>query len=316
MADDKKPAGDKPAPSNSDPFVEIVWILLALFIAAQALSSLTTYFLSDGESRGSWRNLSPRGIILSSTKPISSIENPIGTKFVVTNRRIDVYDSPGGRKIDTKELGDKGTIIGGPVEIGGDRYWRVRFEDGSEGWVKESDIASIEDGDLSFTAKAVILLWKLLSWVKLLIVIISLVLVYFVFYLYRGIVKIRKEEHDKLYPGPLVETNVVSNNTNPLWEKILVDASSLNENDWRQAIMEADIMLGDLLDAMGLPGDTIGEKLKTVEKSDFLTVDLAWEAHKFRNNIAHEGSNFLINEREVKRVIDLYRQVFEEFHVI
>jgi len=36
----------------------------------------------------------------------------------------------------------------------------------------------------------------------------------------------------------------------------------------------------------------MGDKLKAVEKSDFNSIELAWEAHKARNMIAHEGSDF------------------------
>ncbi|OHA88719.1 MAG: hypothetical protein A2653_00250 [Candidatus Zambryskibacteria bacterium RIFCSPHIGHO2_01_FULL_43_25] len=100
------------------------------------------------------------------------------------------------------------------------------------------------------------------------------------------------------------------------WEKILVHLRSDNPNDWKFAIIEADIVLNDMLDAMGYRGETIADKLKNVEESDFHTVDAAWEAHKVRNMIAHEGANFAVTEREVRRVIDLYRQVFEEFNFI
>ena len=36
----------------------------------------------------------------------------------------------------------------------------------------------------------------------------------------------------------------------------------------------------------------------------------------FRNQIAHEGSAFELNQHEVRRIIDLYKQVFEEFQII
>jgi len=98
--------------------------------------------------------------------------------------------------------------------------------------------------------------------------------------------------------------------------KVVLDHISGGPNDWKLAIIEADIMLDELLDSMSYNGESIGEKLKGVEKSDFLTIDKAWEAHKIRNSIAHEGSNFVLSEREVKRVIDLYKSVFEEFHII
>ncbi len=100
------------------------------------------------------------------------------------------------------------------------------------------------------------------------------------------------------------------------WAKILEHANSTNENDWRHAILDADIMLDELLDSQGYKGDTMGDKLKQVERSDFRTIDLAWEAHKVRNKIAHEGSALSLNEREIRRVVSLFEQVFKEFHLV
>ena len=78
--------------------------------------------------------------------------------------------------------------------------------------------------------------------------------------------------------------------------------------------MEADIILGEMLEKMGyVKGETIGDKLKTIEKSDFTSLDQAWEAHKIRNMIAHEGTDYILTEREAKRVVGLYEQVFKEF---
>jgi hypothetical protein len=100
------------------------------------------------------------------------------------------------------------------------------------------------------------------------------------------------------------------------WEKVLALLRSNNQSDWKLAILEADIILGDLLDAMRYKGETVADKLKNIEESDFRSIEAAWEAHKFRNTIAHEGSDFLVTEREAKRIISLYMQVFEEFSFI
>jgi hypothetical protein len=81
-------------------------------------------------------------------------------------------------------------------------------------------------------------------------------------------------------------------------------------------VIEADIILDSLLEKLNLPGQTMGDKLKAVERSDFLTIDQAWEAHKARNNIAHQGGEFLFNQREARRIIALYGEVFKEFHLI
>lgn len=100
------------------------------------------------------------------------------------------------------------------------------------------------------------------------------------------------------------------------WARIMEHAQTTNENDWRHAIIEADIILDELLDAQGYKGDTMGDKLKQVERSDFRTIDMAWEAHKVRNRVAHEGSALSLNEREVRRVMSLFEHVFKEFHII
>ncbi len=153
---------------------------------------------------------------------------------------------------------------------------------------------------------------------KLISILISVFLGVILVYLSRKINHLKQEERVKLYPAEetLDDDNVVNPIVNKKWQKVEEHASSQNPNEWRLAIIEADIMLDELLNALGYRGDSIGEKLKTIEKSDFLTLDFAWEAHKVRNAIAHEGSSFNLNDREIRRVIDLYRAVFQEFKFI
>ncbi len=103
---------------------------------------------------------------------------------------------------------------------------------------------------------------------------------------------------------------------NRRWKRILEHMNTDNPSEWKLAILEADIVLNELLDVMGYRGETVSDKLKIVEKSDFETIESAWEAHKVRNVIAHEGADFVITEREARRVIGLYRSVFEEFKFI
>ncbi|KKW19948.1 MAG: hypothetical protein UY63_C0004G0033 [Parcubacteria group bacterium GW2011_GWA2_51_10] len=100
------------------------------------------------------------------------------------------------------------------------------------------------------------------------------------------------------------------------WKRIIEQVSSDNEQNWRLAILEADIMLSELLDREGHKGDTIADKLKNVDRASFNTIDFAWEGHKVRNRIAHEGASMHLTDREVRRVIHLYERVFREFGII
>lgn len=116
--------------------------------------------------------------------------------------------------------------------------------------------------------------------------------------------------------GKIDNERLVEEPKNERWEQILKYLNSDNSSDWRQSILEADIMLEELLRDLGYPGDSMGEMLKAVEKEDFLSLEEAWEAHKIRNTIAHSGGEFQLNQRETRRVIGLYEKVFREFDIV
>lgn len=103
---------------------------------------------------------------------------------------------------------------------------------------------------------------------------------------------------------------------NEKWEHIVELVNSANPSDWRLAIIEADVMLEDFMRRAGYHGETLGEMLKGAGKNDFTSLDEAWEAHKIRNNIAHQGREFALNEREAKHALSLFEKVFKEFGAI
>src|SRR3989344_6526039 len=95
------------------------------------------------------------------------------------------------------------------------------------------------------------------------------------------------------------------------WEKVMKYLNSDNISDWRLAIIEADVMLEEMLRRAGYTGESIGEMLKSVDKSDFFTLDDAWGAHKIRNVIAHSGADFQLSEREARRTVSLFEKVLK-----
>jgi len=103
---------------------------------------------------------------------------------------------------------------------------------------------------------------------------------------------------------------------NPRWKQVQSHINSQNPGEWRLAIIEADTILEDMTQKMGIPGINLGERLKNTEQSDFLTLQLAWEAHKVRNRIAHEGSTFNLTQKEAQKTIENYEEVFKEFEFI
>jgi len=100
------------------------------------------------------------------------------------------------------------------------------------------------------------------------------------------------------------------------WTQIMEKLNSESEADWKVAILEADAILEEIVGTMNLMGTSIGDKLKSVEPSDFLTLESAWEAHKARNRIAHDVSGVPLSHREAQRILVLYEKVLREFEYL
>jgi hypothetical protein len=100
------------------------------------------------------------------------------------------------------------------------------------------------------------------------------------------------------------------------WEVVQNHLRSEISAEWRIAVMEADTMLDDALKRAGGKGDSLGERLKSLSPASFQNLQAAWDAHKVRNMIAHEGVNFQLTQREAKRVIDLYEKALKELKYI
>ncbi|MDB5265566.1 MAG: protein of unknown function with transrane region [Parcubacteria group bacterium] len=100
------------------------------------------------------------------------------------------------------------------------------------------------------------------------------------------------------------------------WAYIKQLIESPQESDWRQAIIEADIMLDEVLTRSGYQGNTIGDKLKTANPDRFTTIRNAWDAHTVRNEIAHSGSAYQLTNHAAFRTIQNYEAVFRQFNEI
>lgn len=102
---------------------------------------------------------------------------------------------------------------------------------------------------------------------------------------------------------------------NERWEKITELVRSQNQGDWVLAIIDADTMLDGMLSSLGYPGQSVGEKLSQTNAMQFPTLEFAWQAHKIRNKIAHEGAAS-IDYREVLHAYRCFEKVFQDARFI
>lgn len=123
---------------------------------------------------------------------------------------------------------------------------------------------------------------------------------------------LEKKEHEKAYRAAHDDPS----KSKTRWNRITDHLDGDKPDSWRLAILEADIMLNELLDLKGYKGETMADKMKQIDRADFNSIDLAWEAHKYRNKVAHETADNALEYREVRRVIALYERVFREFGFI
>jgi hypothetical protein len=152
-------------------------------------------------------------------------------------------------------------------------------------------------------------------WIILVGYLLALIALISIVYTIVRLFELRKQEaefYGKIIPLPGAERE----GAHPRWDHIQSLTDSLNPNDWRSAIIEADILLEETLTQKGYKGAGLGEKLKAVAPGKLATLSDAWEAHKVRNQIAHEGSTFNIPDSLAKRTIAHYEAVFKELRVI
>jgi hypothetical protein len=128
------------------------------------------------------------------------------------------------------------------------------------------------------------------------------------YYYAKGDEELRQEEalFDEMYRGVKKSSRL---------DDVLMHIASPHPNDWKLAIIEADIILDDTLKQRGFAGNSLGERLKSLSSTQLGSLNEAWEAHKVRNRIAHEGADFVLTKRIAEDTISRYRRVFNELGV-
>ena len=164
--------------------------------------------------------------------------------------------------------------------------------------------------------------------IKLAFAFLSIFFIFIITYTFIRMLEIRKKEHEYLHHEvhEYAQKHKIEEMKkwergggeffNKRWNVVLEYLFSENSGDWKLAVIEADGMLDALLDQLGFKGENLGEKLKSANQESFRSLSYAWEVHIIRNKIAHEGSDFELSQREAKRVIALYEQIFREFGYI
>lgn len=126
---------------------------------------------------------------------------------------------------------------------------------------------------------------------------------------FENFLKGAENESDKKVSEQKIEVKKVPSR----WTMVEEYMNTPHEAMWKIGIIEADNLLDEVLRSRGYLGRDLGEMLMG---ANFDSVQLAWDGHKVRNKIAHEGSRFILSEREARRVYALFKAVFKDLNVI
>ena len=87
-----------------------------------------------------------------------------------------------------------------------------------------------------------------------------------------------------------------------------------NPASFALTIIGGDKLLDKALIEAGIPGKTMGERLKK-SGDKFTDLDSVWRAHKLRNVIAHED-DIDLNYRQAAKALTIYKQALKDLGAI
>lgn len=87
-----------------------------------------------------------------------------------------------------------------------------------------------------------------------------------------------------------------------------------NPATFMTTIIEADKLLDKALIEMGVPGKTMGDRLKR-SNGRFSDINAVWRVHKLRNAIAHE-SDLEVGYKQASNALAVYRQALKDLGAI
>jgi hypothetical protein len=113
----------------------------------------------------------------------------------------------------------------------------------------------------------------------------------------------------------ILQSNMSKKEAQESWRRIETHFYHGGESDLKVAILEADKLLNNALRDAGMMGIQLGDRLKKANESQIPNLNDLWQAHKLRNQIAHE-SNFVLKRDLAERALDIYEAALKNLGVL
>jgi hypothetical protein len=103
----------------------------------------------------------------------------------------------------------------------------------------------------------------------------------------------------------ILKTDMPKKKAGNAWAAVQKHFFAGDTNDLKIAVMEADNILNDALQYAGIRGVNLGDRLKSIKRNQIPNLEDVWDAHKLRNEIAHE-TNFPLKRDTAERALDAF----------
>jgi hypothetical protein len=112
----------------------------------------------------------------------------------------------------------------------------------------------------------------------------------------------------------ILRSNISKKHAQESWGAVQEHFYRGGESDLKVAILEADKLLNDALRDAGVMGPQLGDRLKKAGAEQIPNLNELWQAHKLRNQIAHEP-NFKLKRDLAERALNIYEVALKNLGV-
>ncbi|TRZ77973.1 hypothetical protein D4R87_01680 [bacterium] len=119
---------------------------------------------------------------------------------------------------------------------------------------------------------------------KIIFVFLSCILFYAIVLLYIKSEPVKRFR--KYYKGTAIK-DMPKGKTQRAWNKVQKRLTTMQEAEYKMAVIEAEKIFDNILLMIGYKGNTLGDRLKTMRREQLECIEEIWSAHKVRNRIVH-----------------------------
>lgn len=99
------------------------------------------------------------------------------------------------------------------------------------------------------------------------------------------------------------------------WRSVIKKMEAGSSDSIRLAIIEADNIVGEVLEKMGLAGEHFAERLGGLRSENLGSFERVWSAHRVRNNLVHTPG-YVISTEEARDALAGYESFLREMKTL